>query len=89
MKRRTLVLGGAAIVASSVAAVAIWPRRHITVAARTFDWKGTDFLSGGTKSVALEKLPVPLFRSRPNCVVTVAQTLCPCHVNKKPVRQDL
>lgn len=55
MKRRTLVLGGVAIVASSVAAVAIWPRRHVTIAARTFDWKGTDFVSGGTKSVILEK----------------------------------
>ncbi|NEK56066.1 protocatechuate 3,4-dioxygenase, partial [Rhizobium leguminosarum] len=30
MKRRTLVLGGTAIVASFVAAAAIWPRRHIT-----------------------------------------------------------
>ncbi|MBY3142100.1 dioxygenase family protein [Rhizobium laguerreae] len=89
MKRRTLVLGGAAIVASSVAAVAIWPRRHVVVAARTFDWKGTDFVSGGTKSVTLEKLPEPLFRTSPNCVVTVAQTLGPCHVNNVPARQDV
>ncbi|MDC7741840.1 protocatechuate 3,4-dioxygenase [Rhizobium binxianense] len=89
MKRRTLVLGGAAIVASSVAAVAIWPRRHITVAARAFDWKGTDFLSGGTKSIALEKLPAPLFRTHPNCVAPLVQTLGPCHVNNIPVRQDV
>ncbi|OHV25006.1 protocatechuate 3,4-dioxygenase [Rhizobium sp. RMa-01] len=89
MQRRTLVLGGATIVASTVAAAAIWPRRHITVAARTFDWKGTDFLSGGTKSVTLEKLPAPLFRSRPNCIVTSAQTLGPCHVNNIPARQDV
>ncbi|KPH07782.1 protocatechuate 3,4-dioxygenase [Rhizobium acidisoli] len=89
MQRRTLVLGGAAIAASTVAAAAIWPRRHITVAARTFDWKGTDFLSGGTKSVAWEKLPAPLFRSRPNCIVTSAQTLGPCHVNNIPARQDV
>ncbi|MBY3598817.1 dioxygenase family protein [Rhizobium bangladeshense] len=89
MKRRTLVLGGTAIVASSLAAAAIWPRRYIVVAARRFDWKGTDFLSGGTKSVALAKLPPPLFRTRSNCVVTVAQTLGPCHVNDVPARQDI
>ncbi|MBX4897396.1 dioxygenase family protein [Rhizobium bangladeshense] len=89
MKWRTLVLGGTAIVASSLAAAAIWPRRYIVVAARPFDWKGTDFLSGGTKSVALAKLPPPLFRTRPNCVVTVAQTLGPCHVNGVPARQDI
>ncbi|MBB2671974.1 UNVERIFIED_ORG: protocatechuate 3,4-dioxygenase beta subunit [Rhizobium esperanzae] len=89
MKRRTLMLGGATIVASSVAAAAFWPRRHIAVAARTFDWKGTDFLSGGTRSVALEKLPAPLFRTRPNCVATVAQTRGPCHVNDIPERQDV
>ena len=89
MKRRTLVLGGVAIAASSVVAAAIWPRRHAAAAARTFDWKGTDFLSGGTKSVTLEKLPAPLFRTRPNCVVTIAQTLGPCHVNDAPARQDI
>ncbi|MBB2831663.1 UNVERIFIED_ORG: protocatechuate 3,4-dioxygenase beta subunit [Rhizobium esperanzae] len=89
MKRRTIVFGGAAIVASSVAAVAIWPRRQIVMAARTFDWKGTDFLSGGTRSVALEKLPAPRFRTRPNCVATVAQTLGPCHVDDIPARQDV
>ncbi|ARO30678.1 intradiol ring-cleavage dioxygenase protein [Rhizobium sp. NXC14] len=89
MKRRTLVLGGAAIAASSVVATAIWPRRHAAAAARKFDWKGTDFLSGGTKSVALEKLPAPLFRTRPNCVVTLAQTRGPCHVNDVPARQDI
>ncbi|MDF0697183.1 protocatechuate 3,4-dioxygenase [Rhizobium sp. MC63] len=89
MKRRTLMLGGATIVASLVAAAAFWPRRQIVVAARTFDWKGTDFLSGGTRSVALEKLPAPLFRTRPNCVATNAQTLGPCHVNDIPARQDV
>jgi protocatechuate 3,4-dioxygenase beta subunit len=89
MKRRTLMLGGATIVASSVAAAAFWPQRHIVVAAGTFDWEGTDFLSGGTRSVALEKLPAPLFRMRPNCVATVAQTPGPCHVNDIPARQDV
>lgn len=89
MKRRTLVLGGAAIAASSLAAAAIWPRRHVAVAARTFDWKGSDFLSGGTKAVAWEALPEPLFRARPNCVATLAQTLGPCHVNDVPARRDV
>ena len=30
-----------------------------------------------------------MFRARPNCTVTAAQTLGPCHVNGVPVRQDV
>lgn len=89
MKRRTIILGGAAIIATSVAGVSLWPRRHEAIAAREFDWKGSDFLSGGTRAVDPTKLPAPVFRSSPNCIVTAAQTLGPCHVNNVPEREDV
>jgi protocatechuate 3,4-dioxygenase beta subunit len=88
MKRRTLILGGLAV-AGSAAGVALWPGRHAAIAARSFDWKGSDFLSGGTRAVSTGKLPPPVFRERPNCSTTVAQTLGPCHVNGVPVRSDI
>jgi protocatechuate 3,4-dioxygenase beta subunit len=89
MKRRTLILGGGVIVAASASGVALWPRHHRAIAAREFTWKGTDFLSGGTRAVDVAKLPAPVFRSSPNCIVTAAQTLGPCHVNNVPVREDV
>jgi len=44
---------------------------------------------GGTRAVDLAKLPEPVFRSRPNGIVTAAQTLGPCHVNDVPEREDV
>ena len=89
MKRRTIILGGAAIAATSLAGVSLWPHRQRAIAAHRFDWKGSDFLSGGTRAVDLATLPEPVFRSHPNCIVTAAQTLGPCHVNDVPERQDV
>lgn len=89
MKRRTVIFGGTAIVATSVVGVSLWPRRQRAIAARTFHWKGSDFVSGGTRAVDVAKLPEPVFRSRPNCIVTAVQTLGPCHVNDVPEREDV
>jgi protocatechuate 3,4-dioxygenase beta subunit len=88
MKRRTLILGGLAA-AGGVAGVAFWPRPRAAIAARNFDWNGGDFLAGGTRAMVSGALPPPVFRGRPNCSVTVAQTLGPCHVNDVPVRVDI
>ncbi|MGV3551105.1 dioxygenase family protein [Rhizobium sp.] len=88
MKRRTLVLGGLAAVGSA-AGVALWPKRHAAIAARNFDWKGSEFLSGGTRALVGDSLPPPVFRERANCIATLAQTLGPCHVNGVPVRKDV
>ncbi|SCX17701.1 dioxygenase family protein [Agrobacterium rosae] len=89
MKRRTVILGGGVIIAASAAGISLWPRQHKAIAARQFDWKGTDFLHGGTKAVDMAKLPSPVFRSSPNCIVTAAQTVGPCHVNNVPQREDV
>lgn len=88
MKRRMLILGGLAA-AGGVAGVALWPRQHAAVAAGNFDWKGSEFLSGGTSAVPASALPPPVFRERPNCSAALAQTLGPCHVNGVPVRVDV
>lgn len=89
MKRRALILGGAGLAAGAVGAITLWPKRHVAVAARQFDWKGSDFLSGGTRSAPMVDLPAPVFRERPNCTATAAQTLGPCHVNDVPLRVDV
>jgi protocatechuate 3,4-dioxygenase beta subunit len=89
MKRRSLILGGL-VAAGGVAGVVLWPSRHTAVAARNFDWKGTDFLSGGTAGLGSGgRLPPPIFRQRANCTATLAQTLGPCHVNAVPLRMDV
>lgn len=88
MKRRTLILGGLAA-AGGVAGVALWPSRHVAIAARNFDWEGSDFVSGGTGTLQGGALPPPVFRERANCTATMAQTLGPCHVNGVPTRMDV
>jgi protocatechuate 3,4-dioxygenase beta subunit len=88
MKRRTLILGGLAAVGGA-AGVALWPGPQAAIAARRFDWRGNDFLSGGTKELTAGDLPAAVFRDRPNCSATLAQTLGPCHVNDVPVRTDI
>ena len=55
---------------------------------RDYDWRGTDFLAGGTKALPAA-LPEPIFRTKPNCVTTCAKTLGPCHVDGIPVRRDI
>ncbi|MDO9415579.1 dioxygenase family protein [Pararhizobium sp.] len=89
MKRRTIVLGGGAAVASLAAAgCLLQPRQGRAVGTRSFDWKGGDFLAGGTKSVP-KNLPDPVFRTEPNCIATCSQTLGPCHVNDVAMRSDV
>lgn len=89
MRRRTLVLGGSAAVASVAAAGYLgFPRSAVGLSLRSYDWKGTDFLAGGTKSVPAD-LPAPIFRAKPNCVATCAKTLGPCRVEGIPVRSDI
>jgi len=89
MKRRTLILGGLMVAGGAAGATILWPRRHAAIAAGNFDWKGSDFLSGGTSTLQTRSLPPPVFREKPNCTTTVAQTLGPCHVNGVPVRNDV
>lgn len=88
MKRRTIILGGTAAVGAAAAGSFFLPARGQVVAGRTFDWKGADFLSGGTKSVPAG-LPAPVFRAQPNCVATVCKTLGPCHLDAIADRIDV
>lgn len=88
MKRRTLIVGGIAL-GGAAAGIGLWPKRHVAIAARHFDWQGSDFLSGGTGTLSPDRLAPPVFRERPNCSATLAQTLGPCHVNSVPVRTDV
>ncbi len=88
MERRTLILGGGRFALAGLGAASLLGESTVPVAAaRSFDWKGTDFLSGGTARISAS-LPEPLFRSAPNCTVTCAQTRGPCFA-KAPVRTDI
>lgn len=87
MKRRTFVVGSAALAGGAMGGMPLWPNGN--VAAASFDWKGSDFLAGGTRSIPDGTLAAPAFRAGPNCFVTAAQTLGPCHVNDVPVRHDI
>jgi protocatechuate 3,4-dioxygenase beta subunit len=90
MKRRRIILGGAALLGVAGAAWYASGRRGSAqpVSTRSFDWKATDFRAGGTAGVPVE-LPPPIFRARPQCVATLAKTLGPCHTNDVPVRSDV
>lgn len=88
MRRRTLIIGGSAATAALVASAGYLglPREAVGVSRRTYTWKGSDFLSGGTASIPAD-LPEPVFRATPNCVTTCSFTLGPCHVDGIPVRK--
>lgn len=88
MKRRTIVLGGTAVIGAAATGSYFLPARGQVVAGRAFDWKGSDFLSGGTKAIAAE-LPEPVFRAQPNCVTTLCKTLGPCHLDGIGDRIDI
>jgi protocatechuate 3,4-dioxygenase beta subunit len=87
MKRRHIVLGGAAALGAP-GAFAFFPTRVKAVAGRSFDWKGADFLAGGTKAVPAS-LPSPVFRATPNCVAMPCKTLGPCHMAGIDDRADI
>ena len=89
MQRRTLIIGGGAATALAVASAGYvgFPRAAVGVSTRSYDWKGSDFLAGGTRTIPVD-LPEPVFRASPNCVATCARTLGPCHV-ESPVRKDI
>jgi protocatechuate 3,4-dioxygenase beta subunit len=88
MKRRMIVLGGTAAVGAAAAGSFFLPARGQVVAGRGFDWKGSDFISGGTKS-APSSLPAPVFRAQPNCITTGCKTLGPCHLDGVGRRADI
>lgn len=90
MKRRMIVLGGAALLgAGGTAFLSFGPHAAgEPVSTRSFDWTAADFRAGGTAGVP-EALPPPIFRKQPQCVATRARTLGPCHTNDVPIRQDV
>lgn len=89
IKRRAVILGGgAALAVAAAGGFFLRPRKGLAVSSRGFDWKATDFLSGGTGSVPAT-LPDPVFRAEPNCIATCAKTLGPCHVSDVPLRTDI
>jgi protocatechuate 3,4-dioxygenase beta subunit len=90
MKRRRIVLGGAALVG---AAGAVWLSSGRLglgepISTRSFDWKASDFRAGGTAGLPAE-LPPPLFRAQPQCIATLAKMLGPCHTSEVPVRAEV
>lgn len=90
MRRRTIVLGGGALLGIAGAAWHASGSRALAhlVSTRSFDWKATDFRAGGTAGLAPD-LPPPIFRARPQCVATLAKTAGPCHAKNVPVREDV
>lgn len=90
MRRRTIVLGGGALLGLTGVAWHAWAGRGAgkPVSTRSFDWKAADFRAGGTAGLPAE-LPPPIFRARPQCVASLARTLGPCHISDVPVRTDV
>lgn len=88
MKRRTIVLGGGALLAGTGVAFIARSRGGEAISRQTFDWKASDFRSGGTAGMSGE-LPEPIFRAEPQCIATSAQTLGPCHASDVPIRSDI
>lgn len=88
MKRRTIILGGGALLAGAGTAFIALGRGGEPISRRSFEWKASDFRAGGTAAVPID-LPEPIFRSEPQCVVTSAQTLGPCRTSGVPVRKDV
>ncbi|MEY9625615.1 intradiol ring-cleavage dioxygenase [Sinorhizobium fredii] len=90
MKRRTIILGGGALLAGAgVVFVARGTGRGgAPISRRTFDWKASDFRSDGTAGIP-GPLPEPIFRAEPQCIATLAQTLGPCHTSNVPIRSDV
>jgi len=90
MKRRMIVLGGAALIGAGGAGFLPFGR-HASgepVSTRSFDWTAADFRAGGTAGLPAE-LPPPIFRASPQCVATLAKTAGPCHTNDVAVRKDV
>ncbi|PDT83277.1 protocatechuate 3,4-dioxygenase [Sinorhizobium sp. BJ1] len=90
MKRRTIILGGGALLAG---AGAVFVARGsggggAPISRQSFDWKVSDFRAGGTAGIS-SAMPEPIFRAEPQCIATLAQTLGPCHTNDVPIRGDV
>ncbi len=91
VKRRTVVLGGAALVAGASGAAWVLRRGHSAptpISLRTYDWQIADFRSGGTTGLPRD-LPDPLFRAEPQCTATLDKVLGPCHTNDVPIRGEI
>lgn len=89
MKRRTLIRAGALLGAVASTGLPLSRRAH---AASPSDgpqnWSIAELRTGGTTGLPAQ-LPAPTFRALPQCVVTPAKTLGPCHTNNVPIRQDV
>jgi protocatechuate 3,4-dioxygenase beta subunit len=90
IKRRTIVLGGIALLAGSAATWLMRPSPGAgePISLRRYDWNAADFRIGGTGGVPAD-LPPPLFRAKPQCVTTRAKILGPCHTNDVAIRSDV
>jgi protocatechuate 3,4-dioxygenase beta subunit len=88
MKRRNVVLQGAAMLASTIVAMPF--RRGVaqSLSGRLQERLVSDLISGGTAGVP-DALPAPVFRPEPQCAVTLNKMLGPCHTNDVPIRDDV
>jgi protocatechuate 3,4-dioxygenase beta subunit len=103
VKRRTLILGGAAAAGAGALGYAllpdsakmllgnyrILPGRVPILVERDFGWKGSDFAAGGTRDIDPASLPAPIFREVPNRVATLANIVGPCDADNVPFRVDV
>jgi|GEM_PF-7108081 len=89
MKRRTVVLQGAAMLASTIVPMP-FARRGMAqpLAGRFQERPVSDLTSGGTAGVP-DALSAPVFRPEPQCAVTLNKMLGPCHTNDVPIRDDV
>lgn len=90
VQRRSVVIGGGAILVAAAAAVPLLRRSGPgeAISNRTYDWQVAELRSGGTTGIPAN-LPAPSFRPEPQCVVSAAKTLGPCHTNNVPIRTDV
>lgn len=89
MKRRTLIHTAALL--GAVASVGLPVSRRAQAASPSKgpqSWSIAELRAGGTTGLPA-RLPPPTFRQLPQCVVTAAKTLGPCHTNDVPIREDV
>ena len=89
MKRRTLIRAGALLGAVASTGLPLSRPAHAASPPKgPQNWSTAELRAGGTTGVPAQ-LPPPTFRQLPQCVVTPAKTLGPCHTNDVPIRQDV
>ncbi len=89
MKRRTVIRAGALLAAAASTSLPLSRQANAASPPKgRYNGSIAQLRAGGTAGLPAQ-LPAPTFRDAPQCVVTPAKMLGPCHTNNVPIRQDV